>query len=403
MAIFGFKTLALLTCLFRWIIASQVRLNRRTVEPDASDTGQDFIDDLNGDTLEDARTVRRSVAEAMDGSLFDDDEEDQFGILTTTNASRDVSAARGEKIVSGEGGLPPHGRNSAKDHRWSCHKCLVMNHFPKAAGTFVRAVMLVSVREWKWEREGDSVSTTDRSDGNFVIGLVRNPFDWYLSLWAWLVRMRRLPKNFLPLNIPEEGRVRRDLGETKDDRYKFHKFLRALLNETYWSARENSPQDTNFNWTVAKQSLPVETMSSRFFKTYLSVGFPNVSNGSVNYSNYDPKIYHAWGQFQPDKSGDVSCWVRAENAVPDLRRCLHRYENERGVQVVDWDLFHQAVNKVRHNPSEHAPCEEMYGQDAIDLVKKAEAPIVTLFGYQWQCQQRPLPFLTTDAYQHWGP
>lgn len=60
---------------------------------------------------------------------------------------------------------------------------LVYNHMPKCAGTSLTDLINDAVPHSRIEDEFDSLTWSDNSA--FVLGSVREPCDYYVSLWAY--------------------------------------------------------------------------------------------------------------------------------------------------------------------------------------------------------------------------
>eukprot|EP00928_Gymnodinium_smaydae_P034605 TRINITY_DN2448_c0_g1_i1.p1 TRINITY_DN2448_c0_g1~~TRINITY_DN2448_c0_g1_i1.p1 ORF type:complete len:276 (-),score=46.45 TRINITY_DN2448_c0_g1_i1:336-1163(-) len=137
---------------------------------------------------------------------------------------------------------------AARDHRgFEGAGCLVLNHLEKAAGSLVREMMRLSVTSpWRLEEESDVVEQDDLDKDRFVIGLTRNPLEWYLSLWAWSAHHER---SYLHRTLPEyfPNRTEGILGDTPGERELFRAFVRYAC------------------------SGPVGKMSARTYHSYLDV------------------------------------------------------------------------------------------------------------------------------------
>lgn len=147
-------------------------------------------------------------------------------------------------FLDGEPFQPPADVREHKIH-------VTINHLAKAGGTFVHDIVEKSLPKDRltWEREGDGITETESKE-NFVIGMVRNPFNYYVSLWSYTSDKNHCCfRNSLPLELQEQiFSQEKVLGSTEEDRRRFRRWLRYI----------STPQ--------------LGLMSMRFYGSYLNYG-----------------------------------------------------------------------------------------------------------------------------------
>lgn len=144
-------------------------------------------------------------------------------------------------------GQPFQPREGVNEHKID----ITINHLAKAGGTFVHDMVEHSLPKERltWEREGDGI-TEFESKENFVIGMVRNPLNYYVSLWSYTSDKNHCCfRNSVPAELQDDV-FGHDavLGSTEADKKRFRRWLRLV------STRE------------------LGLMSMRFYGSYLNFG-----------------------------------------------------------------------------------------------------------------------------------
>ena len=142
-------------------------------------------------------------------------------------------------------------------------------------------------------------------------------------------------------------------------------------------------------------------MSTRLAGSYVP-GLENGLYGSslIKIASWKPKVWplkklpeklldvdafeRSYREWDPSS---ISCWLRTENLVESLSKCLHAYEEERKY-AVDWGTFEQLVNKSSSaNPTNHKPCSDFFDDDTKRYVQE-EIDHLTFekFGYTQCCE-----------------
>lgn len=104
-----------------------------------------------------------------------------------------------------------------------CGPNFIFVHLQKTGGTFVREYLLrVFPGSYSVAPKHRSAVSIPNRNGKIVFGIVRNPWDWYVSWWASNTDEERLGPPVSQLVFGESGR--------HDD---FNKFLKFVLTENY--------------------------------------------------------------------------------------------------------------------------------------------------------------------------
>ena len=207
---------------------------------------------------------------------------------------------------------------------------LVYKHFPKTGGTYVRAHlgklipddMLVVIEEF------DSLSslTTDAAD-SFVIGSIRAPCEYYLSLWSYGSHGKGWQFAASDSATQQELYGRSPPFDNKQDRERLTAWL--LENAALLTGR-------------VRQSYGLER----------------------------------------HELAAVDCWLHTEQLHDDLRDCLLEYEARQG--TVNWRSF-PGEGVERLNSATHAPCEVMFDSSLQALVREMDGRVFSAFNYSSCC------------------
>lgn len=224
---------------------------------------------------------------------------------------------------------------------------LVYNHMPKAGGTTLVAVFqaVIPAEQLKIETEMETVE--NEKAGSFVVGSVREPCDYYLSLWAY--------------GVSGEGRFHNSVT---------HKC--GGNSELLYGVDPSPAASATFRQWLA---VAVDSMGMRFNNSY------------------------------PQRAL-VDCWVRTEFLDSDTMRCLEQYSARGG--SVDWGAAAVELSPQKHaqrrqaqrpvrsssvskegeevNTSEHGECAEYYDDaSAKRVLTGGDAFLGQAFGYGACC------------------
>jgi len=252
---------------------------------------------------------------------------------------------------------------------------VVYNHLPKAAGTFVKSVLqkVMPQKELLIESEFDSITKADREQA-FTIGSIRNPCNYYVSLWAFGSIGKGTLRSYHGATIPDSYYgVTKSLNTSEDVR-RFSAWLRYIMPH-------------------GKPGLESARLAFSYVHERVPQQFGNFA-GPESLRNASLASLHNLLQSTIDKfdPSSVNCWIRVENVKDDLKRCLQAFEKSTGASLVDWESFTQAVSsKENENNSQHQPCKFYYadangtltGNEAF--IRSSDKAIFEKFGYDTCC------------------
>lgn len=253
---------------------------------------------------------------------------------------------------------------------------LTFNHMPKCGGTFVKDILRDCVKDQSLHVIQEDQSAPPHDASQFVVGIVRNPFDYYVSLWAysscgtnWGTRFRNALttqqqldllasklKCFDAENAPLTSAPPPPLGTDSEDVMRFRKWLAAVNNKN------------------------VGTASMRFFYSYADNAAAHYPLGKSSFQLVDHTIEAAKIVDELEKFDSTrTCWVRTDNLVSTLRDCLVEFEAHGG--DVDWAAFGDAVEVSWKNPSPHVSTSEFYDEESTKTVLHYDAALFRMFGF----------------------
>lgn len=248
---------------------------------------------------------------------------------------------------------------------------IYFNHLAKCGGSFVKRIIRDAVKHPKISNEGDKMKAADKL--KFTVGLIRNPFDYYVSLWAFT-------------SDPKTCCFKRALTKEQD--------RKTLSNEDSTTGKGSTAEGRKRfrEWLKLVNDPKLGTMSLRFYGSYVQYKFthqkfPKKFNGVTTHDKMVNKfgIGQNLKKFDAIKSLPVNCWIRTESIVDDTKTCLQEFEKNGG--VVNWKQFDEGLSDSRfgHNSSPHAKCSNMYDAEATELVEQGDRHLFRLFNYPKHC------------------
>ncbi|CAJ1390786.1 unnamed protein product [Effrenium voratum] len=256
---------------------------------------------------------------------------------------------------------------------------LTFKHLAKAGGTFIQQVLeavipgdLLLIRN---ETQSLHPSVTE---GRFVLGSVRNPFDWYPSIWAHMMcdkcewgqscYMAALPADERMTVVPAH---RDPPYDTPGDIARFRRFLNItsardmnVLSLRFWAGFVRGREESGGHVHIADRSTP---------KVYIDEEMTDAER---------KQVFEEMAAYDPNNSS-VSCWIKVESLQEDLVRCLQLYDQQGG--TVHWDMLAAAMASSTHYESEHGLCGIYYDAETRALVQHGDSTIFDSFGYARHC------------------
>jgi len=281
-----------------------------------------------------------------------------------------------------------HGNGQASGYYYKLYTAadlegkLLYAHMSKTGGTQIHQVLRLSVLPDKRAFHAEPYGLNDAHRAAFVIGSIRNPCEYYVSLWAFqstsvglkvgmMADMkRREPESWERLVGKNEGK---SFG-TEDDIKRFRAWLRYVSK-------------TNYGY-----------YSARFYRKYvekIAIGASSIdmkSNAYLARNLSEAEVEDQLSQLRDaNVTGLASCWVKTENLADDLLTCLERFERAHGPGAVHREGAEKVLSSSeksgkRVNKSPHKPCKRYYDPESAALVKSMDKHLFEKFGYQTCCK-----------------
>lgn len=254
--------------------------------------------------------------------------------------------------------------NKLRPRRQDAADGLVYDHMPKAGGTFLIKLLKAGVGTGNFGKRTEFQNLTQENiDLNFVVGSVRNPCDYYLSLWAY--------------GVEHGGAMRGNIWP--------HKQRDFVYNATSWNKRSAADIDKFRKWValINMKGRP-GVMSVRFAKSY------GVLDRDIR-AHYPPQALTdeeldsvARALATPAYLDRVNCWVKSETLEADSRRCLREWHANTGIPI-DWASYRRTYRTANQLSSSHGHCRAYFTPELAQAVRTLEAPIFRDFGYTTCC------------------
>jgi len=230
---------------------------------------------------------------------------------------------------------------------------LTFNHLPKAGGSFIRHVVSSVVTKGDIRIENESQPLHPDDAARFTIGAIRNPCEYYVSLYSFGALGKGGFRKYVPAEMYE-----------RDSPEHFSAWLKYVLGHT---------GDTSLG-----------VMSIRFAVSYAQANI-HIKNGPTRFFLSSGDVHHVKDALEIFNASSVNCWVRTESVVDDMKHCLTKFELLGG--GIDWAKFDDAIKNTNSNPSDHMACSKFFGNDEQALVKEADGKLFGMFGYSSCCEK----------------
>eukprot|EP00403_Amphidinium_massartii_P016162 CAMPEP_0178409306 /NCGR_PEP_ID=MMETSP0689_2-20121128/20395_1 /TAXON_ID=160604 /ORGANISM="Amphidinium massartii, Strain CS-259" /LENGTH=286 /DNA_ID=CAMNT_0020030445 /DNA_START=106 /DNA_END=966 /DNA_ORIENTATION=- len=246
---------------------------------------------------------------------------------------------------------------------------LVVDHVPKCGGTFVNfmAETLVDADSLRLVHEEFQLTADDYGPGKFVVGMVRNPFEYYISMWVYQGYFDRVTQEEMaamrPLGVPA--------GSHPEDPARFSKFLHFF----------SDPEIGLLSWLMFFSYLDADGVVAQTgwdWKGTVSDAFSDATTAA----SMRAKVLTALRGFSLEDS-PVDCWVYTEDATAATRACFQRFSDLGG--KVDMLSFEAKVEDDHTNSREHLGCSAIYTQETLDFVRSGDSELFRAFGYPLEC------------------
>ncbi len=198
----------------------------------------------------------------------------------------------------------------------------------------------------------------DAKGGRAVLGSIRNPWDWYVSLWAYGCTGQGTLYDILVETEPAEAAVWRGFYQDAEDPDRFRGWLARIL-----SPEGKIRLTEGFGLTAQKDVIGF--MTFRFLRLFVSHDI--WMQGYYRLSDYDRIAAVA------DEHDISDRFIRMERLEADLADAL---------QSLGYTVALADLGSEKTNTSKHRPFQDYYDTDSAALVAREERYLIDRFGYQ---------------------
>lgn len=209
----------------------------------------------------------------------------------------------------------------------------------------------------------------------FVIGMIRNPCQVYLSNWAMYASTTGINLDRLNTDL----KVRADTAQCWGNNGEF-----LGLGAPDYGMNLTSPKNVELFRKWMKNPYTEGMNAYRFAWKWLDGKYHDKCTtcgpkGCADLHETSTKLMQAWS---PDQLAD--CWVKTENYENDFRTCLEKFEAKAGKKMVNWAKFAEEIKK--QNKGSYGDCKKYFDKSTAALVEQGiDKPIFEKFGYSGCC------------------
>mmetsp|Transcript_43240 Transcript_43240/g.99674 ORF Transcript_43240/g.99674 Transcript_43240/m.99674 type:complete len:289 (-) Transcript_43240:94-960(-) len=272
-----------------------------------------------------------------------------------------------QSFAAVRGVLLRHNDNVATNVSAAPPSILVVDHVPKCAGTFVNFMARGAVDPSALElvTEADKLTKDNLGNGRFILGMVRNPIDYYISIWAY--------KGYFDYFTAEEFQQIKPLGDPAgadpEDAARFKRFVMLF-----------SDRDLGLlSFLVYYSYLDLNGIIPETWDYHGRVG--DAFQGSDGQQNKAAVIADL--QRFSEENSTVDCWVRTESATEDTTQCFQRFAALGG--PVNFTAFTESLEVEFTNTGSHLGCGALYDAELLDYVRAGDAEVFRAFHYPTTC------------------
>jgi hypothetical protein len=241
---------------------------------------------------------------------------------------------------------------------------LQLYHLSKCGGTTIMFLLtkggvLSDIGKKKWlgqyENRGDPKYLGNKPKNIFIIGTVRNPFEYYVSFWKMIC-----------------------ICIGKSDPFTYWGEGTASLDEI------KKKSNINFDEVYSPENSTISFCFNRWLYLVLEV-----LGGVTCHKNPRPKsISNVYKKMMLDKNNNeiYDAMVRLDNFYPSLRKALEKYE-KLVPNSINWENFNKYanINKICNKRKKDIDnYYQYYSKDSIKLVKLHDDFILKKYNYSFQ-------------------
>lgn len=234
---------------------------------------------------------------------------------------------------------------------------LIYIHMQKTAGTRITEILRDTVGG---QQVGRAHSYPERKpQGKLVLGSIRNPWAWYVSLWAFGCEGRG---GLLFAHLRGDPNWMANYADADDPKL-FREWLKLAYSYKYIRKMRNGFQKFSLRQQVG-------LMTWRYAYLYMEgIG----TETAPYFDSYDSfETHDMWHNV-------VDWWVRLERIGPDLIQAL----GQAGYNFIHDETKQSVVEmaEIKSNTSSHLPWRDYYDTETADLVRQRERLIIRKHGY----------------------
>jgi hypothetical protein len=211
-------------------------------------------------------------------------------------------------------------------------------HLPKCGGTSITKIL---EKYYSGNKGVIHSKLTTKPNDKKIIGSIRNPLDWYVSLWAYGCSDKGYFNGLLRMTHPDTDKLYNDFNNIDN----FKKWLNIVFNL-------KSPQFHQCEIYPNKMAEHnVGPMTSRFITFYQLNDWSVL--GDINKDNL------------------VDYYIRQENMNKDIKEIMLSITNKNSV-----------FENIQLNSSQHKHFSEYYDEETLKLVSTKDKYIYNKFKYE---------------------
>lgn len=247
---------------------------------------------------------------------------------------------------------------------------LVVKHMPRTGSTLLQSVLSQMLGQHNLVQYVDeSTPLNSAGENNFVISTMRNPCDWYVSLWASAPRTDRELLNVQYGSVDDDAPF---FDPSNANRTKFSKWL---------------------NWAQGGDPSGNSVMSLRYWESLVArtsaQGYSTTTLGSYT-KGYEGRADVNTGLQSFVAENPVDCWVSDENFAADAKHCLTEYEERSGVSL-EWEPFYKRLGGkggravAKFESLQRKSCGYYYDEDVAASVLSSDDHLFKAFHFDTCC------------------
>jgi len=266
-----------------------------------------------------------------------------------------------------------------RDPSWALHSMPgLAGHFvPKMGITSTSDLLGVAVPDFHSSIRGTILPS------DFHIGTIRNPCDWYVSLWAYSVDTNNMcqGKDQPPDHVTCGSELRKELRRVPDGQ-------RYLTNSS--TAKDSDEDIAKFRALLRRITGNYENATGSYTARAVA-GYAGAGPWQFDMSLIDERAAAVFRQrLAAFNTSSINCWVDTGRVTDGVRGCLRAYEKVGG--QVQWEAFEARAKlmddhtKEAHiNPSVHQPCSRYFDSETEAFVRRIDDVAFSKFGYDRCC------------------